>query len=51
MPSNTYFGHYVIHYVAKLKVYDIDYRRDGSLCMKLWKETIKKKTMREKNVK
>ena len=28
-------------------IYDIDYRRDVSLCIRVWKEIIKKKMMRE----
>ena len=28
-------------------IYDIDYRRDVSLCIRVWKELIKKKMMRE----
>ena len=49
MSINTYFWHYVIHYIAKtLKVYDydIDYRHDVSLCIRVWKEIIRKKMMR-----
>ena len=30
---------------------DIDYRRDVSLCMRVWKEIIRKKMMSRKNVK
>ena len=51
MSINTYFWHYIIHYIAKtLKVYDcdIDYRRDASLCIRVWKEIIRKKMMRWK---
>ena len=35
----------------KYTIYDIDYRRDASLCTKVWKEITKRKTMRENNVK
>ena len=50
MSTNTYFRHYVIHHIAKaLEVYaicDIDNRRDVSLYIIVWKEIIRKKTMR-----
>ena len=42
-----------MYYIAKTQVYNMWYRfrRDVSLWMGVWKEIIKKKTMREKNVK
>ena len=49
MATNTYLQHYVIHCVAKtLKVYDMctDYTNDVSLCIRVWKEIIRKKTIR-----
>ena len=50
MSASTYFQHSV--YIAKTQsiqyIYNIDYRFDISLCMRLQKEIIKKKTTREK---
>ena len=36
---------------SKCTTWDIDYKRDISFCMRVWKEIIKKKAMREKVVK
>ena len=53
MSASTYFQHSV--YIAKTQciqyIYNIDYRFDISLCMRLQKEIIKKKTTREKKSK
>ena len=32
--------------IEKYMIYDKDYRRDISLCIRVWKEIIRKKTMR-----
>ena len=45
MATNTYFWQYVIYNIEKLSKYtmsDIDYRRHVPLCMRVWKEIIKK---------
>ena len=49
MATSTYFWHYIINFVAKIhKVYIMwyNYRCGVSLCMRVWKETIRKETMR-----
>ena len=46
--TNSYFWHYVIHYIAKTHICDIDYRRDVSLCIAVWKEITEKESDEKK---
>ena len=48
-----YFRHYVIHYIADAQntIYDTGYRRDVSLCMRVWKEMKEKKNKKRRDKK
>ena len=48
-----YFRHYVIHYIADAQnaIYDMGYRRDVSLCMRVWKEMKEKKNKKRRDKK